>query len=795
MSRWIDPAPRPRSLQTAFTACLLLILAALPARAQGIDATAPPPPPLPRTESWWNGFSGHGDFESPVVALCSYQGEVIALGDFQNVPNGGAGSTAAFDGTAWRPLDSLRSRWPSHVLTLCNGELWAGGEGFWYLGAEAATPIGSLIRWTGSYWHGFYLFAAPVYAICGYDGAIVAAGNFVHAGMNRIGRLDGTVWTALGDGFNGPVRAVTAYGGSLIAAGDFTASGALPLDRIARWDGAAWHSLGAGFDGPVYSLGVHEGKLVAGGLFSHSGPISFLGVASWDGNSWSPMGAGLNSPPKAFLSTDEGLLACGEFTQSGEAVVRYVARFADGQWSPLGAGPEQYCRGLAQAGGDLYAAVGPTVRRWDGIRWEGLGTGLSGEVYSLSPGSGDVIVGGAFERAGSQSADYIARWTGTDFESIGSGLPSLVFTTAISHEKLIAGGTFDIDVDGAGGIASFNGSLWTEIGGGVGGMNWLVGALEVADSAFVAGGNFSNAGGVPAANIAQWDGASWSALGAGTNGRVRSLLRHDGELYAGGDFTTAGGLSARSVARWDGTAWSPLGSGTNGSIMTLVEYEGDLIAGGTFTQAGGVAASSVARWDGSVWSPLGTGVDGLVWALVEHQGALIATGSFETAGGVPVANLARWDGAAWLPIGGGLNDRGRAVLSTASGLLLGGAFTLAGDQMSQRMALWFDPSASVPEQIFPGAGVRVVSAWPNPFRDGVNFELSLSRSAWTRVDVFDPAGRLCARLLNRALDGGGHHVSWDGVSMRGTSVSPGVYFVRAQAGGETACRKVIRIER
>src|SRR6185436_15358386 len=45
--------------------------------------------------------------------------------------------------------------------------------------------------------------------------------------------------------------------------------------------------------------------------------------------------------------------------------------------------------------------------------------------------------------------------------------------------------------------------------------------------ALFAGGTFANAGGVPAACIAKWNGATWSALGSGVAGNVNALVVFD----------------------------------------------------------------------------------------------------------------------------------------------------------------------------------------------------------------------------------------------------------------------------
>ncbi len=69
----------------------------------------------------------------------------------------------------------------------------------------------------------------------------------------------------------------------------------------------------------------------------------------------------------------------------------------------------------------------------------------------------------------------------------------------------------------------------------------------------------------------------------------------NGDLIAGGDFTSAGGLPAAHIARWDGAAWAPLGAGLDGVVFALAGDGADLIAGGSFASAGGLPAANVAR--------------------------------------------------------------------------------------------------------------------------------------------------------------------------------------------------------
>ena len=89
-------------------------------------------------------------------------------------------------------------------------------------------------------------------------------------------------------------------------------------------------------------------------------------------------------------------------------------------------------------------------------------------------------------------------------------------------------------------------------------MNRTVWSLTVYNNQLIAGGDFFTAGGVAANYIASWDGSSWSALGSGIGGlrhAVYALTVYNNQLIAGGFFSTAGGVSTNYIASWDGSSW------------------------------------------------------------------------------------------------------------------------------------------------------------------------------------------------------------------------------------------------
>lgn len=309
------------------------------------------------------------------------------------------------------------------------------------------------------------------------------------------------------------------------------------------------------------------------------------------------------------------------------------------------------------------------IARWDGNSWQPLGTGVIddgigiGRVSDVEVYNGNLIAAGYFTKAGGVVASNIAAWDGSSWAPLGAGVDSLgllegVYTMTTYNGNLVVGGDFRE----AGGslvdhLAVWNGSEWSDLGGGVSNGAFpgtAVWSLGVYGGNLIVAGNFQKAGDVVVNNIAMWDGASWNTFGAGTSGgQVRSVVYEqavfNGDLIIGGEFTMVDGEPASYIAAWDGSSWIPLGSGTNSLVQTVTVHGDRLIAGGTFTMAGGAGASNVAQWEGDSWSAMGSGLTGgsfgitLVADLVVLDGTLVAAGNFTQAGGGSAGHVAIWN--------------------------------------------------------------------------------------------------------------------------------------------------------
>jgi len=284
------------------------------------------------------------------------------------------------------------------------------------------------------------------------------------------------------------------------------------------------------------------------------------------------------------------------------------------------------------------------------------------------------------------------------------GADGPVWSISVHGQDVYVAGTFtQIGGVPANNIAKWNGTNWSALADGLtGGLLPEVHALVFIGEDLFAGGFFTQAGGILASNIAKWDGTNWTALSLGTSWGVRAMAASAGTLYVGGSFSSAGEISANNIAKWDGTKWEGLGEGVTwpypGAAVDSVVVSGpDLYVGGRFRTAGGIAATNIARWDGTTWFPLDHGLrnydgpgseNGVVRALVVRGSDLYAGGGFSVAGRVSAAGIAKWNGNNWSALTGGVNHTWALALSGTTDLYVGGFFNTAGPISAMNIAKW-----------------------------------------------------------------------------------------------------------
>ncbi|MBL8762589.1 MAG: hypothetical protein JNL50_14940 [Phycisphaerae bacterium] len=637
-------------------------------------------------------------------------GRLVVGGAFTEIGGIPANAIATYDGTNWGTLgDGMQGSLlggdagVSALAVLPNGDLVAGGD---FLVAGSVIANG-MARWNGSAWSalgdgaGGDLGLPPVAALAVLpNGNIVAAGGFTEMGgslRSNIARWDGSSWQDMAGGMDSAVNALAiAPNGNLVATGYFQTAGGVAASRVARWDsttssaGTAWSALGAGlqtyedeFFGNAVAVMPNGDVIVAGNSYIRDYPPPHAnGIARWNGTAWSTLAGGLrdvyDNGIAGFtllkLQTGE-LLVGGQFNRAGGASgvgAANLATWNGSSWSALATGfndwlitAEPLANGdVLACGAFTTAGAGPApgaVARFNGSTWAAVGSpGLAGFVSdAIELGNGEYLVGGGFWLPGQDAAvdpqNGMAIFDGTSWTTSGVYTPNayVYSMTLMPNGNIAVGGLFN-EIDGVPlnnvAIYDINTTQWTSPGSGVGASGEGVIVLAARPNGdLVAGGFFSEAGGVPASNIARYNETEgWSAMGDGTDATVYAL-----GVAPGGDVLAAGVFAAPSsgVARWNGTSWSGLGGGLDdgGAYALTVKPNGEVYLGGQFTSVGGVAASNIAKWNGASWSPLGEGVDGgfsdysVIYGLnVAASGQLLVAGQFNRAGGQTSVNFARY---------------------------------------------------------------------------------------------------------------------------------------------------------
>lgn len=241
---------------------------------------------------------------------------------------------------------------------------------------------------------------------------------------------------------------------------------------------------------------------------------------------------------------------------------------------------------------------------------------------------------------------------------------------------------------------------WTELGGGVNGSVHTV--LKGGGDTLVVVGQFTEAGGVAAQNVALWNGTAFSALGTGVAGNISSAAIIGQTIYIGG---SALNTNYTDLATWDGSQWtySTVFAGNFPQVRTLFAHGNTLYAGGIVM---GFAGSDdvVARMDNGIWTNMGSTLNNLIHGLGWHDGQLVVCGAFtalQNGGGTNLNHVAVYNGSDWGPLGIGLPDEVNALLDVDGTLYAAGNIKQSG---AARFGLArFSPGGSGWEELMPDA--------------------------------------------------------------------------------------------
>lgn len=573
----------------------------------------------------------------------------------------------------------------------------------------------------------------------------------------RLSRHDGTSWVPVGPdlGFNmnGRIFVIRENGVDEIYIGMTGVTGsATGAPRILHWTGSAFVQVG-----PPLASSVSGATTLVNDLVRYDDGNGAVLVAAVTlaapqrlvGNTWQPMStfsgtaASANDLHVIPNNGSEELWAGGFFTVPGGS---NLAKWTGSGWQPMGQ-PDSLVDHIAHFDGPngreifvagLFSTIGgQSISRSARL----LGTTWSA-IPGRNPNSKDRFISRVVNQTPTLDAvSYlnghasVYHWNGQALvASEGDGVTDSVFALARhddgTGEKLWIGGSFhatsSAEIEG---IAVYDGDRLSSPGGAMvhqpfaGGnvINALFSFRPGETSSMIAGGKFDGfdtpTGFQPINSIASWDGASWSALGAGIKqsaassnpGTVYAMEMFDAgfgpELFVGGSFGKAGDVNANNIAAWNGVSWRAVDSGTSGPVYSLKVYNGQLFVGGKFTSAGTQVCNGFARSNGITFTSVGGGLSApfyFVNAMHVHPlggtERLIVGGYFTSIEGFSASSIAAYDGTAWSSLGIGIADPIFPVVGALTtfdegdgpALFVGGLFWSAGGAAASRIARYKD---------------------------------------------------------------------------------------------------------
>ena len=705
------------------------------------------------------------NWESRFVFAPGPNGEVYSMvGMGANLYVGGAfnragdvttGGVARWDGTKWNPLGSGSGINGTVFALVTDGtNLFAGGR-FTSADGVGATNIA---HWNGTNWSSIgalYLPGGPnayrtSVTTLAVDGTnLYAGGIFYTAGgtlATNVARWNGQSWQALGDGLGTAgvgdsfyVLNLAKHGPDLYAVGQFLFSGASGATNLARWNGVTWEQVGGGLSGGgsgyYWNGGVFSGYgqalcstgrgLLVGGNFNFAGGQSLTNLALWDGTNWSSVG-GCDQPVVRIFPDDTNQIVLGHFTQIGGIAAAGVARLSGSNWSALGQGVIPSAIAATRVGTNLFiggnfqiagGASAGYVARWSGADWQplipGKGTAPADWVNALVVGAdGDLYVGGGFATVGEALANGVARYDGTNWFALVNGSPGLdVHSIALVKTNVYVAGNFSLPLAGIANLARWDGGNWVSLGGGLGndGYGPYVASLAAGTSKLFVAGGFTSAGGLPATNLACWDGNQWSAVPLPAapfcaSPTVPIATSGDTLFVCQQGSCSFGEPTQVQLKRWDGSQWTEVGpafslasiAGEYADVRTMVCAGDNVFVAGHFIVTNEFFATNIAVWNGSVWGGLAQpfGADNQLSPLA-HDGTNLFVAINPSGSAVPEVKIAKWNGVNWKVLGTGLGPGvyGSYVSGLAvhgRDLFVGGLFSSAGGKPANNLALWHD---------------------------------------------------------------------------------------------------------
>jgi hypothetical protein len=341
-----------------------------------------------------------------------------------------------------------------------------------------------------------------------------------------------------------------------------------------------------------------DNRLYVAGNYTWFESVPIRGFGYVQGNSMIPLGCGFEVvcgmylPPNSYVPKVTGLAryhgelyVTGWFEKAGGVIVNGIAKWGGNDWIVIGSG-------LAYTGGS-----------------PGVGNGL--EVIN-----DELYLYGSFDSVNGIAAHGIAMFNGQNWASVFDlprftpSNPNAVFDAEWFRGELYVGGNFNQFGSNPHiqGITKWDGTDWVAVGNGFSGFAPGVMRLLTYKNKLIVAGHFnkySNPGSIPGNGITAWDGYNWDTLRGGLQyrtpggGSVSDIAVYNDELHVVGGFDSVGGVPARNIAKWDGERWCGVWDQNDFYLGSIGFYNDSMFVGIDYGGVGGQdSITKFAKWIG-----------------------------------------------------------------------------------------------------------------------------------------------------------------------------------------------------
>lgn len=377
-----------------------------------------------------------------------------------------------------------------------------------------------------------------------------------------------------------------------------------------------WQPINLDFNRHIWKLFEDSvtDQLFIGGQFSKINDSTYMGIASWNGNELTGLGCGVDwicsepvpnnsgpHPVKAITRYRDDIIVAGSMVIVDTIEVNSIAAWNGVSWKALGAG----------------------------ITSE---NGNPGAVQDLLVHNDTLYAAGMFDFAGEDSCNCLALWDGNSWSNVGDFLNYDPMTTSTNiycmawyKDELYVAGVIQDSLDQPINILRWNGTEWRSVGNGIPGTMSIVYCMSIYNDELYVGGTFKQEWGNQNDYIQKWDGQNWhgvrggmaSSIGAWTP--VRDMEVYNNQLWVYGNFDIAGGVPAKQIAVWDGSKWCGIGTNFTWPIMDMNVYQNEIYIAGNRNEIDSIEYPAMMKWIGGDYRDTCQSENNIVFNNIENE--------------------------------------------------------------------------------------------------------------------------------------------------------------------------------